>query len=223
MRGDLRTMKNTTRNYFLIGLAIVAVIAGIAMPVLTLEVASEAQHRFELDVRMARVRKIMVRTNAVKKIVAMADATLLDQKWQNMAFESEGSLLKGDWNVSGEGRLSIQINDAYLGQQSIRLNQTIDVEPDRLYSINDLIEPSESIREYASTLELIPDADNNAVVECTLKLKIRTTASLLTRAYVRQEIEAAAAKSLDQQEIAIRELVDEQSGKLIIMPDLDRD
>ena len=217
-------MKKTTRNYLLISIVILAaVIAFLAVPTSTLEVSSQAQHRFELDERMPRVRKIMVRTNAVKKIVAMADATLLDQKWKNMEFETEGSLLSGDWHVSGEGQLSIQINDTYLGQQSIQLAQTVDVKPERLYSTNDLVEPSESVREYDSTLELTPGADGNAVIMSTLKIKIRTTASWLTRFYVRREIEAAAAKSLDQQETAIRELVGGQHDKLFIVPDLNRD
>ena len=214
-------MKTTTRTYLLIGLAILAAaaIAIVALPTHTVEVTSEAQHRFELDVRMARVRKIMVRTNAVKKIVAMADATLLDQKWQNMAFESDGPLLKGDWHVDGEGQLSIQIDDAYLGEQSIQLDQTVDVRPDRLYSTNKLVEPSKSIREYDSTLELTPDADENSVIETSLKITVRTTASWITRPYVEREIKAAAARSLDQQETAIREQVAEQGDKLLILPD----
>ena len=216
-------MKTTTRNFLLIGLVVLAAIVFLAIPTSTLEVTSEAQHRFELDVRMPRVRKIMVRTDAVKKIVAMADATLLDQKWQNMKFESNGSLLKADWQVNGEGQLSIQINDAYLGEQSIQLDQTVDVKPKRLYSTNKLVEPSKSIREYNSTLELIPDEEGNAVVASTLKVTVRTTASWLTKSYVRKEIEAAAPKSLEQQETAIRELVEEYRDKLIIVPDLDRE
>jgi hypothetical protein len=216
-------MNTKMRKLFLIGFAIMVVVAVLAVPMVTVEVTSTAKHRFEIDVRMARVRKIMVRTNAVKKIVAMADATLLDQTWKNMSFESKGSLLDGDWRVDGEGRLSIQINDAYLGQQSIQLSQTVDVQPNRLYSTNSLAQPSESIRKYDSTLELVPNADNLAVIENSLSVTVRTTASLLTRGFVRKEIEATAARSLEQQETAIRELVEEQRNKLIIMPDLGGD
>lgn len=213
-----------TRNYLLVGLAILAATVFIlAISTHTVEVTSEAQHRFELDVRMPRVRKIMVRTNAVKKIVAMADATLLDQKWQNMAFGSDGPLLKGDWHVDGEGQLSIRIDDAYLGKQSIQLGQTVDVRPNRLYSTNKLVEPSKSIREYDSTLELTSDKNGNSVFETTLRITVRTTASWVTRYYVKREIKAAAPRSLAQQETAIREQVAEQSDKLLILPDFGGD
>ena len=215
-------MNSKVRNLLLIALAVVAVAGFLAVPMLTIEVDSEAKHRFQLDVKMPRVRKILVRTNAVKKIVAMADATLLDQKWQTMAFDSDGPLLIGDWHVSGEGQLSIQVNDDYLGEQSIQLKQAVDVRPNRVYSTNDLTEPSESIRQYASTLELIPGEDNNAVINLALQIKIRTTASWITRPFVKQEIEAAAAKSLAKQEAAIQELVDQQRGNLLIVPNFGR-
>ena len=217
-------MKTTTRNYLLIAFIILAAaIAFLVVPTSKLEVTSEAQHRFELDVGMARARKILVRTDAVKKMVAMADATLLDQKWQNMSFESDGPLLKADWHVSGKGQLSIEINDAYLGEQSIKLDQTVDVRPNRLYSTNKLVEPSKSIHEYDSTLELTPNADENGVVDTTLKITVHTTANLLTRSYVEKEIKAAAGRSLDQQEKAIRELIAEQRDKLLILPDFGRE
>ena len=216
-------MKPTVRKILVAGLIILAAGLVLFAAILPVDVTSQADHRFQLDVGMPRARKILVRTNAVKKIVAMADATLLDQQWQNMAFESTGSLLKGNWHVTGEGRLSIDVNDDYLGKQSIQLNQTVDIKPDRLVSSNELLEPSKSIREYSSSLELTPGADENAEFDLSLKIRVRTTAGLITRGIVQREIEAAAVKSLNQQEKVIRELVAQQRDKLLIIPDFGRE
>ena len=212
-------MKPTFRKFLLAGLIILAAVVLLFAPILNVDATSQADHRFQLDVSMPRARKILVRTNAVKKIVAMADATLLDQQWQNMAFESAGPLLNGNWHVTGEGQLSIDVNDDYLGKQSIKLNQTVDIKPDRLISTNELIEPSESIREYSSSLKLTPGVDENAEFGLSLKIRVRTTAGLITRGIVQREIEAAAAKSLNQQETVIRELIAQQRDKLLIIPD----
>lgn len=216
-------MKPTIRKFLVTGLIILAAAVLLLVPIRTVDVTSQADRHFQLDVAMPRVRKILVRSNAVKKIVAMADATLLDQQWQNMAFESAGPLLKGDWHVTGEGRLSIDVNDDYLGKQSIKLNQSVDIKPDRLISTNKLIEPSKSIREYSSSLRLTPGVDGNAEFDLSLKIRVRTTAGLITRGIVQREIEAAAAKSLNQQETVIRELVAQQRNKLLIIPNFGRE
>ncbi len=202
-----------------VALLIVLVIGLTLVPTTTLEVPSSATHSFTIDESMPRVRKILVRTNAVKKIVAMADAELLDQKWLQMQFEIERPLLDRDWQVNGEGELIVETNDGYIGRHEITLKQTIDIKPDRLYVTNVLAKPVGPILEYSATLTLTTDENGKAHFENTVQLKIRTTASWIASGLVENSIRSSALKSLKQQEKAILELVERHADELFILPD----
>lgn len=132
------------------------------MPTTTVEVSSNADHQFTVDEPMRRVRKILVRTNAVKKIIAMADAELLDQEWLKMNFEIDKPLLKRDWNIDGDGELSVRFDDAYLGSHDITLLQSVDISPVRLHVTNDLDQATEPVQNYSSEhageLIIVPEA-----------------------------------------------------------------
>ncbi len=206
-------------------IAIVGVVAAI-LPMNSLQGSSTGEHKFVIDTPMQRVRKILVRTNAVKKIVAMADAKLLDQEWLQMRFEIDRPILKRDWHLEGEGKLVVQTDDSYLGRHEITLQQSVDITPDRVYVTNVLLNPSapdSPIQEYSSTLELAPDEYGNAQLTTSLKLEIKTKASWLTRSIVESSIRNAAQKSLEKQEQAIREIVEQHSDDLIILPGSDND
>jgi hypothetical protein len=212
-------MNKTVWTILILGIVIVGVAAAAAIPTRTLEVPSSATHEFEIDVPMQRVRKILVRTNAVKKIVAMADAKLLDQEWLNLDFDIDRPILKRDWHVDGSGQLIVQTNDAYLGTHDITLKQSVDIKPDRLYVENDLDQPSGPIREYHATIELVPGENGNAKVKSSLDLMVSTSSSWLASAVVERSIKDAAMDSLEKQEQAIREIVEAQADKLIVLPE----
>ena len=127
-----------------------------------LTVESSATHEFTIDEPMPRVRKILVRTNAGQKIVAMADAKLLDQKWLDMDFDLGGKLLDRDWHVDGDGQLEVVVNNSYLGQINLTLDQKVDIRRERMQVESKLGKSSSSITEYDSTVELTPDDNGDA-------------------------------------------------------------
>ena len=201
-----------------LGLLVIAAIGFAVLPSRELNVPSSATHEFQIDAPMERVRKVLVRTNAVKKIVAMADAKLLDQEWLNLDFDINRPLLKRDWHVDGEGQLVVESNNAYLGTHEMTLNQSVDIKRDRLYVENDLDQPSGPIREYSATLELVPGDDGEATVKSSLKLNITTTANWFTSSIVESSIKKSALDSLKNQEQAIRQVVDDHAYELIVLP-----
>lgn len=207
----------------LVGIVVVVLVLAVLalIPMVTIEVPSSAEHTFELNESMPRVRKILVRTNAVKKIVAMADAELLNQKWLQMEFTIERPILRQDWHLDGTGELIVRTNDAYIGRHDIMLIQSIDVTPERLHVSNDLAHPAGPIREYASTLTLTPGVDGKASITTTLNLKIKTKVSWLTRKTVEQRIRESARAASQKQEQAIRNVVQQHADELIILPELD--
>ncbi len=201
------------------GLLVAGVVGFLLIPSSPIEVSSKAEHQFTIEEPMRRVRKILVRTNAVKKIVAMADAELLNQEWLDMKFDIDKPLLKRDWNVNGEGELSVRFNDAYLGSHDITLQQNANISPDQLHTTNDLQTPSGPVQNYSSVLTLTPDDSGNAHFVFSLDLRIKTTANWFTESTVRSKIEASAAEALKQQEEAIREVVSDHADELIILPE----
>jgi len=204
---------------FGIGAVLIAVVIGIALlSQQQLEVRSSADHQFIVDVPMERVRKILVRTNAAKKIVAMSDAELKGQQWLDMNFEMPGKILDRNWHLDGEGKMEVLIKDNYIGDNRITLNQTVDITRERLHVTNVLDHPTKAIRDYDSLMTLTPSPSGNAAFDCRLDLKINTTANWFTRSTVESKIKAAAQKSLERQEQAIREVVAEQADKILIMP-----
>ena len=202
-----------------VAIILLAAIAYAAMPAEEVSVKSDGKHSFVVDVPMKRARKILVRTNAAKKLVAMADAELLDQEWLNLDFDAPRPLLKRDWHVDGEGKLVVRTNDAYLGSHDITLDQSIDIRAEKLQVTNKLKQPSGPIKEYSAELTLILDDSGNARFETALNLQIDTTANFFTRSTVESKIRAAAQTALEKQEVAIRSVIAEQDGKLLIVPD----
>ena len=182
-------------------------------------VESSAQHEFTINESMPRVRKIIVRTNAVKKIVAMADAKLLDQKWLDMNFDAGGKILDRDWNVDGSGQLEVVVENAYLGDVNLTLDQNVDIRRDRLESVSKLAKSSGAITKYDSSIELTPDSDGKAKFQTALSLEISTKANFFTRSIVEKNIKAAADNALKDQEEAFRQIVDDKKGELLILPD----
>lgn len=206
----------------IIVIAATIVVAGLAvvllLPQQEITVPSTADHAFIIDVPMERVRKILVRTNAAKKIVAMSGAELKGQKWLEMDFEMPGKILDRNWHVDGQGKLEVLIKDDYIGDNRVTLNQKVDITRQRLEVTNVIDQPVNSVRNYDSSLTLIPSDAGNAAFDSRLTLEIRTTANWLFKGVVEKQIRSAALKSLQRQEQAIREIVESQSGKLLILP-----
>ena len=184
-----------------------------------LTVESTAQHEFTIDERMARVRKILVRTNAAKKIVAMADAELLDQKWLDMEFDLGKKILDRDWHVDGDGQLEVVVNNSYLGEINLTLDQNVDIRRERLEVVSKLNESTGAITKYDSTVELSSDENGKAHFRTSLSLIVSTSANFFTRSVVKRNIEAAAANALESQEQAFRKVVSDMEGELLILPD----
>lgn len=199
------------------GLASAAVLLSV-FPARTLEISASADHAFVIDEDMERVRKVLVRTNSVKTIVAMANARLKDQEWLELEFGSDGPLPVRNWNLEGEGKLTVVSDDPWLGAQELILDQKIQVQPERLESLNTLREPADSIRDYRSSLVLTPDSRGKAAFHCRVQLTVRTSCSWFTCGAVEAGIQEAPAGALQKMEQAIRDLVARHDGEVVILP-----
>lgn len=204
----------------LIGLLVVGFLVAAGsiiafVPLRTIDVTSTASHDFTINKPMVDVRKILVRSNAVKRIVAMADAKLVDQRWLGMHFQLQHPILDPDFDLKGNGQLVVETNNRYLGKYQITLDQNINITRYNLSVVSNLDQPVGPIRKYYSTLTLVPDEQGKARFESTLELEIKTTASWLISPFVKAGIRAAARDSLRNQEKALREVVASGSGTIL--------
>lgn len=216
----------TSRLIFRIvaALAVIGIIAAIAvLPLFPVTATSQAERTFVVEVPMERARKILVRTNAIKKIASMDNGELIDQQWQEFDLAANRPLRDKDWNVSGTGQLTVLVRNSYLGDQTLKLSQNVDITNQRLESINQLVEPAESIKQYDSRLLLEPNEAGTAEFLQELSMTITTKAGLLTRSIVIDEIQKTANRTLENQEAALREVIDAHANKWLILPDFGGD
>ncbi len=177
-----------------------------------------ATHEFTIDVPYTRVRKILVRTNAVKKIVALANAELLDQSWTGIEIDLARLLREPDWELEGEGKLQVRTNDDYIGQHDITLLQRVKIRPEELVVANTLEQPAGRLLDYRTSLRLAPDDQQMARFQTSAELTVLCRVAPIFRHVARRRVQAAAVRALNNQEKALRSVVDDHRDSLFIMP-----
>ena len=209
----------------LLAIAVVAVIAILSaswfLTQKEITVESSATHEFTINEPMTRVRKILVRTNAAKKVVAMSDGRLVDQELDDVDFKRGDKLLDGKWKLDGDSKLNVEINDAWLGKVDLQIEQQADVQKEKLLVSNKMVESSGGITKYNSSMSLTPTSGGgDAKFETSLSLEITTKANFFTKSAVERNIKAAAGKALETQEEAFRQIVKDKDGDLLILPEI---
>ncbi|MEQ8211935.1 MAG: hypothetical protein RH917_19210 [Lacipirellulaceae bacterium] len=184
---------------------------------------------FTIAEDFTKVRKIMVRTNAAKEIVTMGgDSEFVDQKWEGGDVDlgekkvGEGKILDmiaggGGWQIDLTGELQVRTTDEYIGKNEIKLQQVVKIDPDEIDSQVRLKKPGEKLLDYQMTTNLQRDEQQTKV---TLKLtqKIKTEAPWWAHSIADRRVKASAAKTLENQEAAMRELIDENSDDVGLLP-----
>ena len=118
--------------------ATAAVLAAVAISILTAEYPTEqsARRTFTIDVSFPQVRKILVRTDAARRITTEAPEVRLSSssgtinRWGLDSFD----LKNPQWRIESHGRMKVRTNDDYIGQQLITLDQDVVISPASLRS-----------------------------------------------------------------------------------------
>jgi hypothetical protein len=208
-------------------LGVLAVLAAIV--ILSLTVGREypstqtARRAFTIDVDFTDVRKILVRTNSAQQIVTMGgSSTFLDQKWESIGLDTSkllDELINPDWHIQLHGTLRVRTKDPYVGQQDIALSQDVEIKPDFLHSKVHLTEPAERLRQYDMQTNFDRDEKTGkAQVSLELTQQILTDAPWFAHGIADRRVLASAEKTLENQESAIRQLIDENKGQIPLFP-----
>lgn len=221
---------------------------GIGVPVLLLVIAVAAgliwrgeyptrqavERSFVIEHDFTKVRKIMVRTNAAKEIVTMGGGSeFVEQKWEDLSAEpgitgevGEGAigraLLKNllsnpDWELKLEGTLKVRTLDEYIGQHVVTLKQQVEIVPDHIQSDAQLIEGAGRLLDYAMTTRLERE-DDHTRVKLALTQEINTDAPWFAHGIADRRVRASAARTLENQEQAMRQLIEDNKDKDWLFP-----
>ncbi|MEQ8837940.1 MAG: hypothetical protein RID07_14130, partial [Lacipirellulaceae bacterium] len=123
----------------------------------------------------------------------------------------------GGWQIDLTGELQVRTTDEYIGKNEIKLQQVVKIDPDEIDSQVRLKKPGEKLLDYQMTTNLQRDEQQTKV---TLKLtqKIKTEAPWWAHSIADRRVKASAAKTLENQEAAMRELIDENSDDVGLLP-----
>jgi hypothetical protein len=188
-----------------------------------------AMRTFTIESDFTKVRKIMVRTNAAKEIVTMGgDSEFVDQQWEDADIQPGGenigeallnSLLSADpdWKLELDGTLQVRTLDEYIGQSVVTLEQHVEIAPDGIESQVKLLEGTERLLDYSMSTRLSRDGEQTKV-ELELTQKIKTDAPWFAHGIANRRVRASAARALENQEAAMRRLIEENADKAGLFP-----
>lgn len=191
-----------------------AIVAGL---VLRGEYATtrNVERSFVLEDDFTKVRKILVRTNAAKRIVAMTgDSEFVDQQWNTIGAGLEGErLLDLKWELELEGALLVRTRDPYIGEQEIALRQVVQIDPDRVESEVELVRPEKRLLQYSMSTHFRRQADGSTLVHQRLTQEILTDAPWFAHWIADRRVSASARQALANQEVAIRQVIAENRNR----------
>ena len=215
---------------WLVGLGLLLAVFAASW-ILTAEYTTEqtVARSFVIDQDFTKVRKIMVRTNAAKEIVTMGGTSeFVEQKWE------EGSVATGantigeallntvlsadpDWELKLNGTLKVRTLDDYVGREVVTLSQDVAINPDSIVSNTNLLEGSPRLLGYAMTTSLAREEDHTRV-DLKLTQAIKTDAPWFAHGIANRRVKGSAGHSLEKQEQAMIQLIDENKDKTWLFP-----
>lgn len=155
-----------------------------------------------------RVRKIMVRNDALRYIVEHQNAVVVNQKWQSLDF---GTVLSG-WQVTGSGEFSILTDDPEIGSSQLNFKQQVRITQKEFRCDTWLVSPVGNLKQMTTRLEMQGDAKLT---------RVKTTSEIvyqrrIPKRYVQvmsERVQRAVRRQLDSSRTAVLSLVGKYSGE----------
>ncbi len=222
--------RSTSWKAWLVGI-VVLIAAFAASWVLTAEYTTEqtAERSFVIEEDFTKVRKIMVRTNAAKEIITMGGTSeFVEQQWREGSVDTGSAnfgeaLLKTvfsadpDWKLQLEGTMKVRTLDDYVGHEVVTLEQNVEINPNEINSVSNLVKGSERLLGYSLTTRLAREEDHTRIV-LTLTQKIKTHAPWFAHSIADRRVKESAARSIEKQEGAMIKLIEDNKNQTWLFP-----
>jgi hypothetical protein len=225
------TTKRIPTWSWVLGIFALLTIAFAASWVLTGEYTTEqtAERSFVIDEDFTKIRKIMVRTNAAKQIITMGGTSeFVEQKWEEASIESPNgnvaeallnAVLSPDpgWKLELKGDLKVRTLDDYVGREVVTLKQNVEITPDLINSVSDMVEGSERLLGYKMVTRQEREEDHTRIT-LTLTQKIKTHAPWFAHGIADRRVYESALRSVEKQKAAMIKLIDENKDQAWLFP-----
>jgi hypothetical protein len=200
---------------FLLLLGIAALLLAAFVLRGTYPTVQTVERTFVIDEDFTKVRKILVRTDATKRIVTMTgDSQFVDQQWSAVGAGLDNFELRDlKWKLELHGTLVLRTRDPYIGEHEIALSQEVKIDPDQVYSDVELDRPTERLKQYEMTTWFSRQPDGKTLVRQRLKQEIVTDAPWFAHFIADRRVYQSAEQALLNQEQAIRQIVEENRDK----------
>ena len=198
---------------------IAAVVAGLALRG-EYATTQTAKLSFTIDENFTDVRKILVRNDSAKQIVAMGGGSdFISQDWTAGGGElAPLDLVDPNWRLELHGTLRVRTKDPYIGAHEINLDQEVQITPDRLDSQVTLMEPGERLKRYDMTTAFSRGDAGKSRVDLELTQEILTDAPWFAHGIADRRVRQSAEKTLANQKTAIRKLIAEHIDDVPLLP-----
>lgn len=178
-----------------------------------------ARLSFAIDENFTDVRKILVRNDSAKQIVAMGGGSdFISQNWSAGGGGVSLDLMDPRWRLELHGTLRVRTKDPYIGEHEINLDQEVQITPDRLDSRVKLVEPGERLKRYDMTTAFSRADDGKSRVDLELTQEILTDAPWFAHGIADRRVRESAERTLANQEAAIRRLIAEHINDVPLLP-----
>jgi hypothetical protein len=204
------------KNIYIILSAFIVVCVGYFLfyPYHSAQIAVE--HSFVIDNDFDDTRKILVRTDAAKRLIEAFGVEVLEEKWDNVTFGVD-KFRPIEWDINLHGRLKVRVKEEYF-DEILLLQQDSHVERDLVVSKISLIEDAGLIKGYQNHIKFCRDGDKTKVcIRLYTKVGRRIPNLPYLREKIQNELEKASEETLKESEEAIRKLIKERSGKKLLL------
>ncbi len=197
----------------------VPIIYGLLFPGQKL-VKAQAEREFIIDENFTDVRKILVRKDVAKDIIALGgDSEFVEQQWSAVGGDvNPTSIFDLGWRLELHGILKVRILDDYIGKHVVPMDQKVEITVDLVDSRSVLEQGTDRLLAYDMVTRFSRTADNKTRVQLKLMQEINAEAPWFAGAIAQNIVNESVQRSLANQERGIRQVIEDNKHDLPIFP-----
>lgn len=115
-------------------------------------------HTFVVDRPYREVIRVMGKPDTLEQIIAMQNGRVIEKKWDNLVFDLE-KIIQPRWQVNGQGRFTIEVDDPDKGHYYITLYQQVHIDQQIMQIKTTSLKPSGGVQLVDNYMEVRPDGD----------------------------------------------------------------
>jgi hypothetical protein len=180
-----------------------------------------SENTFVIDKDFSEVRKILIRTDMVKRISETMGSEIVEEKWDSITVSLHKLLRPQEGTYELRGQLEIDTKSPYV-HNNIFVNQVSVVTPDSVVTNIRLIKPEGVISDLKNETTFIRHGDKTLVkMKMHLKISPRMPKIPILESYIKERVKTKRDERLQDAEETVRKTINQYNGKFIFAIPLD--